>query len=212
MKSLTIALKDLSRAFRSMFALAFMFGVPILMTLLFAFLFGGVGGSDSEFTVPQTTVQLVNQDVGSDLIPAFDFEGQTTDTLGEALTRILQGNAFTELMQVTLADEAAARAAVDAREAGLAIIIPPGFTEALTGILSRPGAFPWPADHPVDRDGCGGWLLFGRDFDGRHPAEPQPAGHYALCESASPTDPIPDAKRPGDLFSFNWRPDGPAPK
>ena len=134
MKSLTIALKDLSRAFRSMFALAFMFGVPILMTLLFAFLFGGVGGSDSEFTVPQTTVQLVNQDLGSDLVPPFDFEGESVDSLGEVLTQILQGRAFTELMQVTLANEAAARTAVDAREAGLAIIIPPNFTAALTGM------------------------------------------------------------------------------
>ncbi len=69
MKSITIALKDLSRAFRSMFALAFMFGVPILMTLLFAFLFGGVGGSNSEFTVPKTTVQIVNLDQGSEFIP-----------------------------------------------------------------------------------------------------------------------------------------------
>jgi ABC-type Na+ efflux pump permease subunit len=134
MKSLTIALKDLSRAFRSMFALAFMFGVPILMTLLFAFLFGGVGGNDSEFTIPQTTVQLVNQDLGSDLVPPFDFEGESVDSLGEVLTQILQGRAFTELMQVTLADEAAARTAVDAREAGLAIIIPPNFTAALTGM------------------------------------------------------------------------------
>jgi ABC-type Na+ efflux pump permease subunit len=46
----------------------------------------------------------------------------------------LQGNAVTELMQVALADETEARAAVDAREAGLAIIIPPNFTEALTGM------------------------------------------------------------------------------
>ena len=134
MKSITIALKDLSRAFRSMFALAFMFGVPILMTLLFAFLFGGVGGSDSEFTVPQTSVQIVNQDMGSDLIPAFDFEGQSVDSLGEVLTHILQGRAFAELMEITLANEATARAAVDDREAGLAIIIPPNFTAALTGM------------------------------------------------------------------------------
>jgi hypothetical protein len=113
MKSITIALKDLSRAFRSMFALAFMFGVPILMTLLFAFLFGGVGDSDSEFSIPQTTVRLVNQDMGSDLIPTLDFEGQTAYSLGEMLVTILQTNSFSELMSITLTDEAAARAAVD---------------------------------------------------------------------------------------------------
>ena len=138
MKSITIALKDLSRAFRSMFALAFMFGVPILMTLLFAFLFGGVGSSDSEFTVPQTTVRLVNQDMGSDLIPALDFEGQTASSLGEMLVTILQTHSFSDLMSITLTNEAEARAAVDAREAGLAIIIPPGFTEALVGMAQGP--------------------------------------------------------------------------
>lgn len=138
MKSFTIALKDLGRAFRSAFALAFMFGVPILMTLLFAFLFGGTGGSDSEFSVPQTTVRLVNQDEGSDLIPVFDFDGQATTSLGEVLTSILQGESFSELMQVTLGDETAARASVDAREAGLAIIIPPNFTAALTGMAEEP--------------------------------------------------------------------------
>jgi ABC-2 type transport system permease protein len=41
-------------------------------------------------------------------------------------------------MSITLTDEAAARAAVDAREASLAIIIPPGFTEALTGMAQGP--------------------------------------------------------------------------
>jgi ABC-2 type transport system permease protein len=140
MKSITIALKDLGRAFRSMFALAFMFGVPILMTLLFAFLFGGVGGSDSEFTVPQTTVQLVNQDAGNELIPSFNFEGQAAGSMGELLGIILQDESFSDLMSITLANETKARAAVDAREAGLAIIIPPGFTDALIGMTQDSAA------------------------------------------------------------------------
>ena len=52
MKSISIAIKDMGRAFRSLFALAFMFGIPILMTVLFGFLFGGAGEEDSEFTIP----------------------------------------------------------------------------------------------------------------------------------------------------------------
>ena len=138
MKSITIALKDLSRAFRSMFALAFMFGVPILMTLLFAFLFGGVGGSDSEFTVPKTTVQIVNLDAGSELVPTFAFESQSAGSLGEMLVSILQNDSFSDLMSITPAGETEARAAVDAREAGLAIIIPPDFTNALIGGTEDP--------------------------------------------------------------------------
>ncbi|MBG0770631.1 MAG: ABC transporter permease [Anaerolineaceae bacterium] len=140
MKSITIALKDLGRAFRSMFALAFMFGVPILMTLLFAFLFGGFNSSDSEFTIPKTTVQLVNLDLGSELVPAFEFDNQTTSSLGEMLVSILQEDNFSELMSITLADEAEARAAVDARQVGLAIIIPPGFTNTLIGMSDSPVA------------------------------------------------------------------------
>lgn len=133
MKVMTIALKDLSRAFRSMFALAFMFGVPILMTLLFAFLFGGVGGS-SDFSVPKTDVVLVNQDTGSELVPSFNLNDQSFTTMGDMLVNILQDNAFTDLMSITLGTETDARTAVDTRQAGLAIIIPPGFTDTLIGL------------------------------------------------------------------------------
>lgn len=140
MKSITIALKDLSRAFRSMFALAFMFGVPILMTLLFAFLFGGVGGGDSEFIVPKTTVQIVDLDQGSEFVPSFEFENQSAGSLGEMLVSILQNDSFSDLMALSLANEATARSAVDAREAGLAIIIPANFTDALIGMSDEPAA------------------------------------------------------------------------
>ncbi len=117
-----------------------MFGVPILMTLLFAFLFGGVGGSDSEFTVPKTTVQIVNLDQGSEFIPSFEFENQIVGSLGEMLVSILQKDNFSDLMALSLADEAAARSAVDAREIGLAIIIPANFTDALIGMTDEPAA------------------------------------------------------------------------
>jgi len=40
MKAIDIALKDLTRSFRSAFALVFMFGVPLLMTGMFYFMFG----------------------------------------------------------------------------------------------------------------------------------------------------------------------------
>jgi ABC-2 type transport system permease protein len=134
MKVITIALKDLSRAFRSMFALAFMFGVPILMTLLFAFLFGGVGGGNSGFSVPKTDVILVNQDEGSEFIPSFEINGQSFATMGDMLVNTLQDKSFADLMTLTLGTESEARAAVNARKAGLAIIIPPGFTDTLIGL------------------------------------------------------------------------------
>ncbi len=134
MKSITIALKDMGRAFRSLFALAFMFGIPILMTVLFGFLFGGVGEGDSEFSIPVTDVVLVDLDAGSPYATRLDYNGQTYASFGLMLTDILQDETFTELMSVTIMDETQARAAVDAREAGLAIIIPQDFSSALIGI------------------------------------------------------------------------------
>ncbi|MCB2213985.1 ABC transporter permease [bacterium] len=134
MKSIDIALKDISHAFRSMFALAFMFGVPILMTLLFGFLFGGVGGGDAEFSVPVTDVVFVNQDQGSDVAPSFESDAGTFESMGAMLVDLMQGDNFSELMNTSIGTEAEARAAVDAREAGMAVIIPPGFTETLIGM------------------------------------------------------------------------------
>ena len=59
MKALMIAIKDMWRAFRSFFALAFMFGVPILLTLIFSFLFGGTLGGDADtFSLPKTRVVI----------------------------------------------------------------------------------------------------------------------------------------------------------
>ena len=133
MKSITIALKDMGRAFRSLFALAFMFGIPILMTVLFGFLFGGVGEGDSEFSIPFTDVIIVDLDEGSPYSTELDFNGQAYASFGTLLTDILQGEDFSELIHVTLMDEIQARAAVDAREAGLAIIVPQDFSNALMG-------------------------------------------------------------------------------
>jgi len=70
MKLLAITLKDLRRSFRSLFSITFMFGVPLLVTALFWFIFGSFSGGEEEgFTLPPTTVQVVNLD-----------EGQTPDT------------------------------------------------------------------------------------------------------------------------------------
>lgn len=133
MKGITIALKDMSRAFRNLFALAFMFGIPILMTVMYGFLFGGVGKSDTEFSIPKTDIMVVNLDEGNLYSSGFDYNGQTYVSFGAMLTEILQSETFSDLMYITTGDETQARAAVDTREAGLAIIIPQNFTTALMG-------------------------------------------------------------------------------
>ena len=138
MKIIAIALKDLWRAFRSFFALAFMFGVPILMTAMFAFLFGGIGGEDSEFNIPKTDVLVVNQDEGSTLVSSFATQGNEFAKMSDMLLDTLQQDTFQDLMSLKLANETEARSAVDEQQADLAMIIPENFTNALIGQSQQP--------------------------------------------------------------------------
>jgi len=133
MKTLSIAIKDLWRSFRSFFALAFMFGVPILMTLMFAFLFGGLGSEGSEFTIPTTDVIVVDKDEGSPFVSSFESNGKQFTTMGEMLLDTLKQDNFKDLINLNTGAETEARDRVDAQEAGLALIIPEDFTTTLIG-------------------------------------------------------------------------------
>lgn len=120
MKVVDIALKDLLRGFRSVFLFAFMFVMPLVTVALFWFAFGGQGG-DGGFYVPTTEVLLVNQDEPVPQLPGF--------AAGDILAELLQEESLSQLLAVTLVnDPARARAAVDAQEAGVAVIVPTGFT------------------------------------------------------------------------------------
>ena len=63
MKILDIALKDMTRSFRSFFAIMFMFIVPLLVTGMFYFMFGNIADS-GEFNLPKTKVVIANLDQG----------------------------------------------------------------------------------------------------------------------------------------------------
>ena len=52
MKAFDIAFKDLTRSFRSAFAVIFMFGVPLLVTGMFYFMFGNMA-ENGGFDLPQ---------------------------------------------------------------------------------------------------------------------------------------------------------------
>jgi ABC-2 type transport system permease protein len=140
---LGIALKDSLRAFRSAAAVVFMFGVPILVTLMFSFMFGG-GDEGPSFSLPVTQVIVANLDLGSPAFSQnlaalntetntaqnFDFAG--IESLGEILLRSLQAEALADLVEVTTASDAqSAYQAVNNGEAGVALVIPPDFTTAL---------------------------------------------------------------------------------
>lgn len=123
MKVLDIAFKDLIQAFRSRIAIMFMFVVPMLVTGLFYLIFGNIAGGDEGFTLPQTAVIVVNLD-----------EGQLSGigSMGRFLTGMLGSDDLSELVNLsTMTDPAAARLAVDNQEAGVALIIPPDFTDVI---------------------------------------------------------------------------------
>jgi ABC-2 type transport system permease protein len=148
MKLLDITFKDMLQSARSMVGLVFMFVMPLLLTGLFFVMFGGMAGEEG-FDLPNVTVVLVNQDEGQ--FPAgsetnfselgLDLSGGAAanlagaNSIGDVLSQLLLGESFRDFMDVSESSDAtAARSAVDNQEAGVAIIIPPNFTAALTGM------------------------------------------------------------------------------
>lgn len=144
MKVIHIALKDILQSFRSYIALAFMFGVPILMTGIFYILLGGMRGEDESIVLPEIPIVIVNLDQGSPNFNAAVLSEMGTEqgvpginlskvnTMGDILEQFLKGEALSDLLEVSTAQDAAnARAAVDRQEADVAVIIPADFTAAL---------------------------------------------------------------------------------
>jgi ABC-2 type transport system permease protein len=141
MKILDIALKDMTRSFRSYFALMFMFGVPLLMGGMFYFMFGSRGDTGNTFSLPATNVVIANLDRGG---PGFDAvktqfpAGAGARSMGELILSTLQDKRFADLMKVTTVESAeAARSAVDKQTAGVAIIIPADFSERFSDLAGQ---------------------------------------------------------------------------
>jgi ABC-2 type transport system permease protein len=139
MKIFDIALKDMTRSFRSYFALMFMFGVPLLMGGMFYFMYGSRGNAGNSFSVPATKVVVANLDRGG---PGFDavkaeFPVGDARSMGEVILTTLQDKRFADWMKITAADSAeAARSAVDTQAAGVAIIIPADFSEQFSNLAA----------------------------------------------------------------------------
>jgi ABC-2 type transport system permease protein len=131
MKAIDIALKDLTRSLRSAFALVFMFGIPLLMTGMFYFMFGN--SSSGDLQLPKTSVIVANLDEGGPRFQVSDKNfpgGKKTRTLGEMVVNVLESDELADLVQVSTASSGeAARAAVDGQKAQVAIIIPPDFSK-----------------------------------------------------------------------------------
>ncbi len=132
MKILDIAFKDITRSFRSVFAVLFMFVIPLLITGMFYVMFGGMKGSDTGFSLPQTNIVIANLDKGGagfDTVMSQFPADANIQSLGDMVVYVLQQDNLADLMKVTLLDSAeAARSAVDTQEAGVAVIIPADFS------------------------------------------------------------------------------------
>jgi ABC-2 type transport system permease protein len=141
MKTLTIALKDLTRSFRSKFALVFMFAVPLLVTGMFYLMFGnnaaasasGVAQAPRASGAAQAvSVAVANLDQGESTptqgLAAYS-AGSSAQSLGQVVVGTLQSPALAGILQVSLApDAASARQAVESQQAAVAVIIPAGFS------------------------------------------------------------------------------------
>jgi ABC-2 type transport system permease protein len=142
---LNVALKDMLQTSRSFAGLMFMFVIPILVTGLFFFMFGGVGaGGESDFELPLTKVIIVNNDSGDlpsgmelNIDESFleDSKAISLNNMGALLEAILRQPEFSALLSVSSGEDAIeARLAVDNQDAQMAIIIPEEFTDALIGL------------------------------------------------------------------------------
>lgn len=123
MKILDIAFNDLLRSFRSLFMIGMTLAAPLLLTGLIYFAFGGLSGGDVSMTAIKVGV------VNADRLPA---DSPLEAPIGENIRAMF----FDESVQSWIEardypDEAAARAAVNAQEIGVAVIIPANLSATL---------------------------------------------------------------------------------
>ncbi len=123
MKILDIAAKDLLRSYRSAFLLTMMFIAPLVITGIIYAAFGGVLNGQGSFNLPVTRIVIANLDQP---------DAQAGLAAGRMLADYLGGPDLAAIVSArTVPDEASARAAVDRREADVAITIPQNFSAAV---------------------------------------------------------------------------------
>jgi ABC-2 type transport system permease protein len=131
MKIIDIALKDLTHSMRSLFLIGMTLAAPLLITFLIYFAFGSMRGGDVSLTAIKLGV------VNADLLPA---DAQLESPIGKSIRDMFfDGSVASWITATDYADENAARAALDAREIGVAVVIPETFTrDYLAGAAGSP--------------------------------------------------------------------------
>ena len=124
MKILDITFKDLTRSFRSAFAIGMMLIAPLLLTGLIYLAFGS-GASGTTSHMPAVQVGVVNLDVLPLGVPLDLPLG------GSIRSMFFDASVASWISASDYADEASARAALDGQKIGVAVIIPRDFTAAV---------------------------------------------------------------------------------
>lgn len=128
MKILDIAIKDLFQSFRSAFAIGMMFIVPLMITGLIYFAFGGLSAGVGRYNLPPLRLAIVN----------LDQPQQDAFQAGKTIPGFLRDPAMPDWLQVSeLADEATARAALEKREIDVALIVPQNLSDAAMSPTER---------------------------------------------------------------------------
>jgi ABC-type Na+ efflux pump permease subunit len=121
MKILDIAFKDMTRSFRSAFAIGMMVIAPLMLTGLIYFAFGSMSSGDVSMTAIKVGV------VNADQLPA---DSVLEAPIGDNIRSMFFDESVGSWITATdYPDEASAREAVDKQEIGVAVIIPQNFTE-----------------------------------------------------------------------------------
>lgn len=129
MKILDLALKDMLRAFRSLFALTMMFVAPLLITGLLYMAFGGLGGEEEGFNLATTRLLLVNEDAGQD---------QGNFQAGDLVLAFLHDERLADILAVEeVSSWTEAQAEVETGAAGVALHLPANLTQAITSVDAR---------------------------------------------------------------------------
>lgn len=120
MKILDIALKDLTRSFRSAFAIGMMVVAPLMLTALIYFAFGSMSSGDVSMTAIKVGV------VNADQLPA---DSVIDAPIGDNIRSMFFDDSVKSWIEASdYPDEASVRAAVDKQEIGVAVIIPKNFS------------------------------------------------------------------------------------
>jgi ABC-2 type transport system permease protein len=122
MKMIDIALKDLLRSVRSLFAIGMMVVAPLMLTGLIHFAFSGIASGDGAAQLPDIQVVVVNLDEEQPNLPH----------LGAMVVEFLQDERMPAWLLVSEMDgEAAGRSAIERQQAGVLVVIPSDFTATL---------------------------------------------------------------------------------